>query len=175
MVGLVTWVLGLCLPHQRKGWPKSSRDVRSCCKLISCSKENAKHVIGTAGTKAILSSLSAMDEKVATVAIGGINADNVQRVMFQSKATFKGLDGVAIVSTIMTAKDPRRTAKEMRMLIGNPPPSVIRNVTKTKRSVQELLQQIPDIVRKLGHTMPLCHNMTNFVVQNFAANVALSM
>ena len=115
-----------------------------------------------------------MDEKVATIAIGGINAANVQRVMFQSKATFKGLDGVAVVSAIIAAKDPKRAATELRQLVGTPPPSVVKNVRKSK-TVHELLEKIPNIVRQLGRVTPLCHNMTNLVVQNFAANVALSM
>jgi thiamine-phosphate diphosphorylase/hydroxyethylthiazole kinase len=33
--------------------------------------------------------------------------------------------------------------------------------------------EVPAIVTKLRKSTPLCHNMTNLVVQNFAANVAI--
>ena len=115
-----------------------------------------------------------MDEKVATVAIGGVNASNLQRVMYQSKATFKGLDGVAVVSAIVGAEDPKTASSELRRLVGKPPPFAAVNGRKVT-AVKDLLAAVPGVVKHLGETTPLCHNMTNLVVQNFAANVALSM
>ena len=137
-------------------------------------KVNTKAIIGTAGTKTILTSLSAMDEKVATVAIGGINSSNLQRVMFQSKATFKVLDGVAVVSAIIAADDPREAAFELRKLVTKPPAFCDTKTYKLK-SVADLLDAVPRIVKELDLVTPLCHNMTNLVVQNFAASVALAM
>lgn len=115
-----------------------------------------------------------MDQKVATVVIGGINASNLQRAMFQSKASFKGLDGVAVVSAIVCAEDPKAEASKLRRLVGALPPFVITHGSKTT-AVSDLLAAVPDVVKKLVQLAPLCHNMTNLVVQNFAANVALSM
>jgi len=139
-------------------------------------KENTKSIIGTAGTREILNALSAMDEKVATVAIGGINSTNVQRVLYQTKATFKALDGVAVVSAIVHAQDPKQAASELRTLIRTPPAfGTLTSPAKKPREVQHLLDSVPAIVKKLGRETPLCHNMTNLVVQNFAANVALCM
>lgn len=115
-----------------------------------------------------------MDQKVATVAIGGINASNLQRAMYQSKASFKGLDGVAVVSAIVRAEDPKAVASELRRLVGTPPAFVTTHGSKIT-AVNHLLAAVPDVVKKLGQHAPLCHNMTNLVVQNFAANVALSM
>ena len=137
-------------------------------------KENAKSIIGTSGTKAILKAISAMDRKVPTVAIGGINESNVQRVMYQSKSTFKGLDGVAVVSAIMAAEDPKQAAANLKTLIGTPP-LFAKGVVGSGTSLETFLKEIPDIVREVGVTTPLCHNMTNLVVQNFAANVALAI
>lgn len=140
------------------------------------SKENTKAIIGTAGTREILNALSAMDEKVATVAIGGINATNVQRVLYQTRASFKALDGVAVVSAIIGAQDPKQAASELRTLIRTPPAfSIPTSPAKKPRDVQQLLASVPAIVKKLGREIPLCHNMTNLVVQNFAANVGLCM
>ncbi|MCJ1298998.1 hypothetical protein MMC08_001789 [Hypocenomyce scalaris] len=142
--------------------------------FATSTKQNIKSIVGTAGTKAILTALSAMDEKVATVAIGGVNASNLQRVMYQSKATFKGLDGVAVVSAIVGAEDPKTASSELRRLVGKPPPFAAVNGRKVT-AVKDLLAAVPGVVKHLGETTPLCHNMTNLVVQNFAANVALSI
>ena len=135
-------------------------------------KENTKSILGTAGTKLILHCLSNMGQAIPAVAIGGINASNVQRVMFQSKAPTKALDGVAIVSAIMAAQDPKAAATALRNSI-NTVPSTMSPKAHENQNVDELLSQIPAIVKELGLESPLCHNMTNLVVQNFAANVAL--
>ena len=137
-------------------------------------KENTKSIMGTAGVRNILDSLSrsTMDKKIPTVAIGGLNISNVQRVMFQSKSLTKGLDGVAVVSAIMAAQDPKAAASELKSLIDKVPDSMSPKAGENQ-NVQTLLDQIPHIVKELGLRTPLCHNMTNLVVQNFAANVAL--
>lgn len=115
-----------------------------------------------------------MDRKVSTVAIGGINASNVQRVMYQSKSTFKGLDGIAVVSAIIAAEDPKQAAADLRRLIGSPP-AFANGIVGSRADVDTLLKEVPEIVRDVGIRTPLCHNMTNLVVQNFAANVALAI
>ena len=135
-------------------------------------KENTKAIIGTAGVKSILARLSNMDTKIPTVAIGGINAWNLQRIVFQSKSPSKGLDGVAVVSAIMAADNPKVAASELKYLIDKVPPSMSPKAGENQ-SVETLLDRIPHIVKDLGVKSPLCHNMTNLVVQNFAANVAL--
>ena len=81
------------------------------------SKEDTKSIIGIQGVHAILQDLSTMKQQVKAVAIGGINASNVQRVLYQSKATPKGLDGVAVVSGIIAAKDPKGSAAQLRTLM----------------------------------------------------------
>ena len=116
-----------------------------------------------------------MEERVDTVAIGGINASNVQRVLYQSKALSKGLDGVAIVSAIISAADPGAAAARLRALVAEPPAFATAAQDTQVRSVQDLLARVPVIVTKVVHEKPLCHNMTNLVVQNLAANVAHAM
>ena len=93
----------------------------------------------------------------------------------------KKLDGVAVVSAIMGAEDPRKAAEHLHSLItGSPaftsfqPPPNIADWAKAER-VKELLDSVPKIIKKVSEVNPLCHNMTNLVVQNIAANVALSM
>ena len=135
-------------------------------------KENTKSIMGTAGVKNILHRLSEMHLTIPTVAIGGLNASNVQRVMFQSRSPTKELDGIAVVSAIIAAQDPKAAASELRSLISNVPVSMKPKAGENP-NVETLLSQIPRIVKDLGVKSPLCHNMTNLVVQNFAANVAL--
>jgi thiamine-phosphate diphosphorylase/hydroxyethylthiazole kinase len=141
------------------------------------SKTNTKDIIGTAGTKEILRAISEEGKDVRTVCIGGINASNIQRVLFQSSDPKKSLDGVAIVSAIIAANDAEKASKELLELVKTPPPfaaASLVNVSKMN-DVQGLISQIPSVIRTVGEKTPLSHNMTNLVVQNFAANVALAV
>ena len=142
--------------------------------LIHCRKENVKSIIGTAGTREILRSLSVNHHKTHTVAIGGINATNIQRVGYQTKVGSKSLNGIAVVSAIIAAEDPKSAASQLRDMIRKPPPSIVETLSKTE-DVGQLLAQVPKVIRELKRIAPICHNMTNLVVQNFAANVALCM
>ncbi|KAF7503637.1 hypothetical protein GJ744_003415 [Endocarpon pusillum] len=139
-------------------------------------KEDTKSIIGTAGIAAILQAME--DFKLPSVAIGGINASNVQRVLHQTSISARhSLDGVAVVSAIVAAKDPRKAASELKYLVQNAAtkiyPAILPNAVAVKDTAA-LIQRVPNIVKKHGETNPLCHNMTNLVVQNFAANVCLA-
>ncbi|KAJ5084109.1 hypothetical protein NUU61_008688 [Penicillium alfredii] len=136
-------------------------------------KTNTKSVIGTAGTQAILDAIS--DASVGTVSIGGINHGNAQRVIYQSQSPKKGLDGVAIVSAIMAADDPKASAEKFIQLIKTPPPFALTPKTARANEADALVQEVPHIVRKMVEVHPLVHNMINFVVANFVANVTLSI
>ncbi|KAL9101046.1 MAG: hypothetical protein Q9163_003661 [Psora crenata] len=135
-------------------------------------KTDSKSIIGMAGLRDVLERVSSVSPTIPTVAIGGLNASNAQRVIFQSNSSTKGLDGVAIVSAIMAAHDPKAAASKLRQAIDSVPrtmsPTAVKNQT-----VESLVSQVGGIVKTLGNVSPLCHNMTNLVVQNFAANVAI--
>ena len=111
-----------------------------------------------------------------TVAIGGINAATVQRVLYQSSAA-KKLDGVAVVSAIVAAKDPKLASTKLINLIRTHPPFAVESLANDQKTlnIEGLVQQVPDIIRAVKKASPLSHNMINLVVQNFAANVALSI
>lgn len=138
-------------------------------------KDNTNPIIGTAGTAAILQTMGTF--KLPTVAIGGINASNVQRVLHQTSVGSKPLDGVAVVSAIVAAMDPQNAANELKGLIQNVKtnlyPSVPPN-TECVKDVAALVSLVSTIVKEHSQKNPLCHNMTNLVVQNFAANVCLA-
>ncbi|CAD6444934.1 8b33f38b-e351-47d1-a382-22f7e747de97-CDS [Sclerotinia trifoliorum] len=140
-------------------------------------KTNTKDIIGTAGTKEILHSLQQSGSQVQTVAIGGINSLNLQRVLYQSAAEGKQLDGVAIVSAIIAAQDVEQAASELAELIRTPAPFASAHIPndQTKKDPCDLLLQVPGVIGQVAKRTPLSHNMTNLVVQNFAANVALAI
>ncbi|KAL1988482.1 hypothetical protein VTN96DRAFT_9537 [Rasamsonia emersonii] len=138
-------------------------------------KTNTKNIIGTAGTKKILEAIGDMDRKVGAVSIGGINLSNVQRVIFQSQASNKGLDGVAVVSAIMGADDPKSAAQEFVKRISTLPPFAVLPPAPRPNEVDALLSEVPTVVQEMVSAHPLVHSMINFVVANFAANVALAI
>lgn len=137
-------------------------------------KEDTKSIIGTAGVQEILTSLHFKEQMVKTVCIGGINASNAQRVLYQTASPHKQLDGIAVVSAIMASNDPKKAASELAALIDQPP-SFASSYFNTKLSRSDLVSKIPDVVKRMASKKPLCHNMTNLVVQNFAANVAIAI
>ncbi|KAF4548742.1 Hydroxyethylthiazole kinase-like protein [Elsinoe fawcettii] len=137
-------------------------------------KENTKSIIGTIGTQAILSAIEGLPSPPKTVCIGGINAGNLQRVLYQS-TTPKGtrLSGVAVVSAIIAASDPAATSRKLLSQIHSPPAFVHSSSSPASLTSDEIVTSVPNIISRLASTKPLCHNMTNLVVQNFAANVAI--
>lgn len=143
--------------------------------LIRSRKENTKSIIGVTGLQQLLGYLRTSNSKIKTVCIGGINASNVSRVMWQSASLSRSLDGVAVVSAIVAAASPEQASKELLHLIKSPP-TFSKHAPKQSqisRPTADILRLVPDIVRRVDETKPLSHNMTNLVVQNFAANVAL--
>jgi thiamine-phosphate diphosphorylase / hydroxyethylthiazole kinase len=139
-------------------------------------KEDTKSIIGTAGIAAILRAMG--DSKLPSVAIGGINASNVRRVLHQTTVSPKqSLDGVAVVSAIVQAKDPKAAANELKDLVQGVESTIYPAVPPNGEYIKDaaaLIERVPAVVKKHGETNPLCHNMTNLVVQNFAANVCLA-
>lgn len=122
-----------------------------------------------------MSFLATIPREVGTVAIGGINLSNVQRVIYQSQSPKKGLNGVAIVSAIFAAEDVKGAASTFSKLVASNPPFVTESSASRPSDAVGIQKEVPAIVTKVVKGHPLCHNMINFVVANFAANVALAM
>ncbi|KAF5026063.1 hypothetical protein F66182_1855 [Fusarium sp. NRRL 66182] len=117
-------------------------------------KKDTKSIIGPSGVREILSALHSTGHgSVPTVCIGGINASNTAPVLAAAGSPVKALDGVAVVSALIAASDPAAVARD---LLG-----------------KVIVAKIPEVIRAVAEKTPLSHNMTNLVVQNFAANVAL--
>lgn len=143
--------------------------------LTNGRKTNTKSIIGTSGTQGILDYMTQNGLEMGTVAIGGINLSNVQRVLYQSQASRKGLNGVAIVSAIMAADDPQAAAGEFARRIKAPAPFATLPKAPRANEAASLLEEVPGVVREVVKAHPLAHNMINYVVANFVANVILSM
>jgi thiamine-phosphate pyrophosphorylase len=70
-------------------------------------KKKPRPVLGLPGLKVIREKI-----KIPILAIGGINASNARQVMES------GVEGIAVVSAIMAAKDIRRATKELMEAMG---------------------------------------------------------
>ena len=140
-------------------------------------KTDTKSIIGTSGTQSILQACDTGSAKhVPCVAIGSINTTNVERVMHQSAYSNNYLNGVAVVSTIMAAENPRSAATALLDQIETffQRQSPDQSGTELAKDLKQLLQGVPDMIKAHVGSAVLCHNMTNTVVQNFAANVCLA-
>lgn len=153
-------------------------------------KKNTKDIIGVNGIRKILYYLengSDAERNVKAVCIGGVSASNTQRIMHQlhapstsSKAP-KAIDGVAIVSAIIGATDPQLSSSSFSKLLNSPPSFTAKSsaphfwLEKNDEEVAHLLIEATKATKNVRTSSPLSHNMTNLVVQNFAANVALSI
>lgn len=96
-------------------------------------------------------------------------------MQYQSIAKFKSISGIAVVSAIIGADDPKDTSEKLRQLVRTPPAFDHQQRPLYHGTPAEIQERIPPIVAAVAAANPLCHNMTNLVVQNFAANVALCM
>ena len=102
-----------------------------------------------------------------TVAIGGLNASNISRVRYQSETPSLGakLDGVAIVSAMMSAENPRETARELKGLFLSAPPFITSQSWQSKEiaSATDLKSEMIRILEKIQKETPLVHHLTNNV------------
>jgi thiamine-phosphate diphosphorylase/hydroxyethylthiazole kinase len=153
-------------------------------------KKNTKDIIGINGIRKILRYLeqgSEAEKKVKTVCIGGVNASNLQRITHQLHAPSapstspKSIDGAAVVSAIVGAPDPKIAASHLSKLLKSPPPFKAKSsephfwLEKDEDEINHLISEAVKATKSVKEKSPLSHNMTNLVVQNFAANIALAI
>jgi thiamine-phosphate diphosphorylase/hydroxyethylthiazole kinase len=96
-------------------------------------------------------------------------------VLYQSQSRRKGLDGVAIVSSIMAADDPETAAADLARRINSPPRFATIPKAARVNETAALLDEVPQIVEQVVKAHPLAHSMINYVVANFVANAVLAM
>lgn len=126
--------------------------------------KNTKPPCGPIGTRRKLEILKKHNEsgaqKIWCVGIGGINLTNVAKVLFQCQVPGQKLDGVAIVSCIMASKDATAATKA---LVEQYHGAYISDWSQNTEKLTKF------------HAKPLAHHITNNVVKNFSANVALAV
>lgn len=138
----------------------------------TATKELKKPTMGTLGVQEILSYLGTAKPEMGTVAIGGINAANIDRIMHVSSTQKKKLDGVALVSAIMTSSEPEKTARGLKNLMTADLPY---RHSQSQFSTPVTGEGMISTVTKVREMSPLVQQMTNNVVKNFSANVTIAI
>ncbi|WBW71331.1 bifunctional thiamine-phosphate dipyrophosphorylase/hydroxyethylthiazole kinase [Schizosaccharomyces osmophilus] len=142
--------------------------------IYDTSTKNVKErIIGITGLRKILEHMSKMPRQLNSVAIAGLNDTNIQRVMYLSEVNGKRIDGIALVSAIMSSRTPCETAKNLRHMIESPP--CFAQVHSNISTVPELAAQVGPLFAKTKDYTPLIHHLTNGVAKNFSANVTLAV
>jgi len=104
---------------------------------------------------------------VKTLAIGGLNGDNVGRIRYQSETVSPRarLDGVAVVSALMSASDPRKAAVDLREAFDQIPVFVKEHRWTPQRdlSILSIKDEVARIVKAVQDDTPLVHHLTNNV------------
>jgi thiamine-phosphate diphosphorylase/hydroxyethylthiazole kinase len=142
---------------------------------LAIRKADSKSIIGIEGVRDILTGLYENGYRIPSVCIGGINASNIPQVIYKSSTIYNKLDGVAVVSAIMTHKEPEKAAAELKQLIKTPPPFLSLKGYTTELSAASIRADVLGLMGAVVTQKPLCHNMTNTVVQNMAANIAIAI
>ncbi|KAF8135557.1 Hydroxyethylthiazole kinase family-domain-containing protein [Boletus edulis] len=130
------------------------------------------------GVRAVGPMLSALDgTSVKAVAIGGIKSSNVLRTLHGSVSTTgHRLDGVAVVSEIVSSREPSKSARKLK--------EVYRSWSNSTQQLGEICpsyttdmikDRVADLLRVVKETKPLIHQITNIVVANQSANATLAL
>lgn len=143
--------------------------------FATATKPDHNTPLGTSGVRLLLAEIPA---NIPTVAIGGINTNNVQHIMFlsQSNSPRKRLDGVAIVSVIMTSTEPEKTCQELKNLVlNNPPWAPVSYQARWDESVKDFVPRLLPLLQRTRTNPPLIHHITNNVSKTLSANVTLAI
>ncbi|EFC49686.1 thiamine-phosphate pyrophosphorylase [Naegleria gruberi] len=128
-------------------------------------KKDAGQAVGLDGLKELVSYVrhtTRNGKHVGLVAIGGIGKENISQVMEC------GVDGVAVVSSVVGAESALQASRELRSTINY----YQMNQSNDKARVrEEMVQALLDIKK----TRPLIHNLTNNVVTTQTANSLLAI
>jgi hypothetical protein len=104
---------------------------------------------------------------VKTIAIGGLNGDNVGRIRYQSETVFPKakLDGVAVVSALMSATDPRKAAADLKEAFNQIPVFIKEQGWTPERdlNILSIKDEVARIVKAVQNDTPLVHHLTNNV------------
>ncbi|KAI8888537.1 TMP-TENI-domain-containing protein [Backusella circina FSU 941] len=137
---------------------------------FTSTKKNIKEPMGIEGLQRILKSIE--KNPVPTVAIGGIGPKNASELIEGSYTGKLHVDGLAIVSAIMAAEDPKVACEELAGLIGN---SLKKVGAKSDHSVENAIAFAVQAAKNIKEKTPMIHHITNYVVINDNANATLAV
>ncbi|KAG0296835.1 hypothetical protein BGZ98_000805 [Dissophora globulifera] len=146
-------------------------------------KTDTKRTLGPIGVRQVLEAIPApQDTHLKTVVIGGIKEDNTKRVVVHSAgANGRILDGIAVVTGIVGAKDAKKASEDLlkEFKAGH---TLVSSLSSTERVAEQqqthvdaMIHQFPDLLTKLRSESPLTHHISNFVVMNDTANATLAL
>ncbi|KAJ1642493.1 thiamine biosynthetic bifunctional enzyme [Coemansia erecta] len=128
------------------------------------------------------------DKPVRAVTIGGVNTYNAVHVLHCTRAQTpesRALDGIAVVSAIMAASDPRDAAKTLRKQINfalceswlAKQQRLLRNESSrhAEATVRQAVVDVFTQVRISSSQRALIQHITNSVVTNDSANTCLAL
>ena len=122
---------------------------------------------GIKGLREIIQFAASQSPPVKTVAIGGLNQSNIARVMYQSATPSENatLNGVAIVSALMSADNPREAAANLKSLFKNAPTFDVHQDWKPEPDLNatSIGSEITRILMEVQKETPLVHHLTNNV------------
>ncbi|KAL7312099.1 thiamine biosynthetic bifunctional enzyme [Mucor circinelloides] len=137
---------------------------------FTSTKKNIKQPLGVEGVQRILRSMEA--NPVPTVAIGGIGAKNACELLEGSNTGKIHIDGLAIVSAIMAAEDPKTVCEELLSLIRS---SLSKVGVKANNTVNDAVTFAVQAAKNIKSKTPMVHHITNYVVINDNANATLAV
>jgi thiamine-phosphate diphosphorylase/hydroxyethylthiazole kinase len=137
------------------------------------SKIDLKTTIGPRGCARVLDAVN--DSPVPTVVIGGVQLHNVERILHGCvSAGGKPITGVAVVSAIVCAENPRKAA-ELLVAAVRRHHSRVSSYIKRLWEAGEAEGMLAMIWRTTVQEGGVIQNVTNTVVQNDCANVCLAL
>ncbi|KAI1291637.1 hypothetical protein EDD11_008838 [Mortierella claussenii] len=145
--------------------------------------KSPKRTLGPIGVRTILEALP-RDHTLKTVVIGGIKEDNTRRVVEHSAASNgRILDGVAVVTGIVSAKDAKIASEALLKEFKTGYENASRysqgqgkiQLMAQGTSVEETLKKFPELLKTLREKSPLTHHISNYVVMNDTANATLAL
>ncbi|KAI8077244.1 Hydroxyethylthiazole kinase family-domain-containing protein [Gilbertella persicaria] len=137
---------------------------------FTSTKKNIKQPLGVEGVQRILRSIEA--NPIPTVAIGGISAKNACELLEGSHTGKMYTDGLAIVSAIMAAQDPKLACEELLGLIRH---SFEKMGVKANTTVDDAVTYAIQAAKNIKAKTPMVHHITNYVVINDNANATLAV
>ncbi|KAF9973134.1 hypothetical protein BGZ73_003648 [Actinomortierella ambigua] len=138
--------------------------------------KSPKRTLGPIGVREILEAIPA-EAAMRTVVIGGIKEENTRRTVVHSAGkNGRVLDGVAIVTGIVGAKDAKvaseNFAREFQAAI-----DIVsgKKLAPAAKPVEAVLKELPSLLETLRAKSPLTHHISNYVVMNDTANATLAL